>query len=182
MAVALSHGCNRPLLASADSSRPWQGKAFQMQREFNGPTTRSRQSSLLPLTAAADPVLRRLAGPGAVGHLRRRELRQQGAGGGGPAARRCQGQAGRDIGRLRLRHGRWCPEAGIGAGERFTGTLAMLPDRGWNTQGTRDPHIRLQSYTIQRRPGAKNGAPWAKTEKPASSSTITSRFCCATRT
>ena len=34
------------------------------------------------------------------------------------------------------------------AGGRFSGTLAMLPDRGWNTQGTTDYRARLHYFSV----------------------------------
>lgn len=33
-------------------------------------------------------------------------------------------------------------------GDQFTGRLAMLPDRGWNTQGTTDYQARLQYFDV----------------------------------
>jgi hypothetical protein len=47
------------------------------------------------------------------------------------------------------------------AGGRFSGTLAMLPDRGWNTQGTTDYRARLQYFRLVLAP--ENGAPGAET-------------------
>lgn len=33
-------------------------------------------------------------------------------------------------------------------GTHYTGALTMLPDRGWNTQGTTDYRARLQHFTV----------------------------------
>lgn len=40
------------------------------------------------------------------------------------------------------------PGSWRGQGDHFTGTLAMLPDRGWNTQGTIDYRARLQYFDV----------------------------------
>jgi hypothetical protein len=40
------------------------------------------------------------------------------------------------------------PGSWHGAGGHYTGTLAMLPDRGWNTQGTNDYQARLQFFDV----------------------------------
>jgi len=47
------------------------------------------------------------------------------------------------------------------AGGRFTGTLAMVPDRGWNTQGTTDYRARLQYFSLILTP--VSGAPGSET-------------------
>ena len=47
------------------------------------------------------------------------------------------------------------------AGGHFEGNLAMLPDRGWNTQGTSDYRARLQYFTLSLAPEA--GAPRTQT-------------------
>ena len=44
--------------------------------------------------------------------------------------------------------GSWHSKDGV-----FTGTLAMLPDRGWNTEGTTDYQARLQFFDVTVRPG-----------------------------
>jgi hypothetical protein len=49
------------------------------------------------------------------------------------------------------------PGSWHGAGGRFTATLAMLPDRGWNTEGTSDYQARLQFFDLSLAP--INGAP-----------------------
>jgi len=49
------------------------------------------------------------------------------------------------------------PGSWHGAGGRFTATLAMLPDRGWNTEGTSDYQARLQFFDLTLAP--TNGAP-----------------------
>jgi hypothetical protein len=49
------------------------------------------------------------------------------------------------------------PGSWHGAGGRFTATLAMLPDRGWNTEGTSDYQARLQFFDLSLAP--TNGAP-----------------------
>ena len=46
-------------------------------------------------------------------------------------------------------------------GTGFAATLAMLPDRGWNTQGTTDYHARLQLFDLELTPDS--GAPKAET-------------------
>ena len=45
------------------------------------------------------------------------------------------------------------------ASNGFTGTFAMLPDRGWNTQGTSDYRARLQYFNLALTP--QSGAPGA---------------------
>ena len=42
-------------------------------------------------------------------------------------------------------------------GDHFSGTLAMLPDRGWNTQGTTDYRARLQYFDVALTPGSNTG-------------------------
>ena len=37
-------------------------------------------------------------------------------------------------------------------GDTYTGTLYMLPDRGWNTEGSVDYAGRLQKFTIAMKP------------------------------
>ena len=44
------------------------------------------------------------------------------------------------------------PGSWHGAGGHFSGTLAMLPDRGWNTQGTSDYRARLQYFDAELTP------------------------------
>ncbi len=43
--------------------------------------------------------------------------------------------------------GSWHDKKGV-----FTGTLAMLPDRGWNTEGTTDYRARLQFFDVTLKP------------------------------
>jgi hypothetical protein len=45
------------------------------------------------------------------------------------------------------------PGSWQGQGNRFTGKLAMLPDRGWNTQGTTDYRARLEYFDVALTPG-----------------------------
>jgi hypothetical protein len=52
--------------------------------------------------------------------------------------------------------GSWHATAG-----RFDGALAMLPDRGWNTQGTSDYRARLQYFNLTLAP--QTGAPGTET-------------------
>ena len=52
--------------------------------------------------------------------------------------------------------GSWHQAAG-----RFSGILAMLPDRGWNTQGTTDYRARLHYFSLALAP--ESGAPGAET-------------------
>jgi hypothetical protein len=53
------------------------------------------------------------------------------------------------------------PGSWHGADGRFTATLAMLPDRGWNTEGTSDYQARLQYFDLSLTP--INGAPHRQT-------------------
>src|SRR5476651_1716155 len=49
------------------------------------------------------------------------------------------------------------PGSWHGAGGQFTARLAMLPDRGWNTEGTSDYQARLQFFDLTLAP--TDGAP-----------------------
>ena len=49
------------------------------------------------------------------------------------------------------------PGSWQGQGDHFSGTLAMLPDRGWNTQGTTDYRARLQYFNVALTPGSSTG-------------------------
>jgi hypothetical protein len=53
------------------------------------------------------------------------------------------------------------PGSWHGQGGRFTATLAMLPDRGWNTGGTTDYRARLEYFDLVLAPD--DGAPGAET-------------------
>ena len=54
------------------------------------------------------------------------------------------------------------PNSWHGAGDHFTATLVMLPDRGWNTEGTTDYQARLHFFGLQLMP-IKGMAPQEQT-------------------
>ena len=122
-----------------------------MQREFSHPATRSRQSSLLPLTAAAGLFLAALPvqaqsvtfdgesfvnkGLVAVARLPADAKDKQGDTLGGIGS----GMAA-DL-------SSWKRD-----GDSYSGTLYMVPDRGWNTEGTLDFQGRVQVFDVKLAP------------------------------
>ena len=122
-----------------------------MQREFNGPTMRFRQSSLLPLTAAAILFFAALPAQAQSVTFDGESFVNKGlvAVARLPAdAKDKQGDTLGGIGSgMAADLGAWKRD-----GDSYTGTLYMVPDRGWNTEGTLDFQGRLQVFDVKLAP------------------------------
>ena len=118
-----------------------------MQREFKGPTTRFRQSSLLPFTAAAILFFAGLPAQAQSVTFDGQSFVNKGL----VAVARLPADAKDKLGDTLGGIGSGMA-ADLGAwkrdGDSYTGTLYMVPDRGWNTEGTLDFQGRLQVFDV----------------------------------
>ncbi|HEY2111020.1 MAG TPA: hypothetical protein VGH25_04750 [Dongiaceae bacterium] len=122
-----------------------------MQREFNGPARRSRQSSLLPLTAAAILFFATLPARAQSVSFDGQSFVNKGLVAVGRLPADAKDKQGDTLGGM---------GSGMAAdlaswkrdGDSYVGTLYMLPDRGWNTEGTLDFQGRLQVFDIKLAP------------------------------